>query len=107
MTVAAIIARASKVFGVPAISILSPNRDRHTVEARFAVMKVARDALGYSFPQIGTAMNRDHTTVMDGYRRAGEWSIEKPEYARKVERTYQFASIRRCPCCKQTLTGRG
>lgn len=40
----------------------------HVVEARQDVMWRLR-RLGYSFPEIGYALNRDHATVMFGCRR--------------------------------------
>lgn len=38
--------------------------------ARHFVTKIARDRASMSFPAIGKALGRDHTTVMSGYARA-------------------------------------
>lgn len=51
--------------GVPIRSILGRDRDAKTAEARQLVMFLARRA-GLSFPAIGYAMNRDHTTIKHG-----------------------------------------
>lgn len=43
--------------------ILGPDRFGHFVEARRETMIRLREA-GYSYPQIGKFLNRDHTTVV-------------------------------------------
>ncbi len=51
--------------GVPVRAILGRRRDAKTVEARQLVMFLARRH-GMSFPAIGYALNRDHSTVKHG-----------------------------------------
>jgi hypothetical protein len=55
---------ASHFFDVPYQDILSKRRDRTIVRARHAAMSCIREVKGYSFPRIGRAYDRDHTTVM-------------------------------------------
>lgn len=60
--------------------IRGPGRTRSLVDARHAVMRLARDE-GFSLSEIGGALGRDHTSVHHGCRRAareivrsaGEW----------------------------------
>lgn len=53
--------------GVPHKAILGVRRDARTVQARQLVMYIARRE-GLSFERIGTAMRRDHSTVVYGVR---------------------------------------
>lgn len=53
---------------VSAAAIYDGRRDRATVEARQTVMWLLRDS-GRSYPEIGTALDIDHTTAMHGVRR--------------------------------------
>lgn len=48
----------------------SHSRKPHLVRARWDAMKLLR-ARGLSLPAIGRLLNRHHTTVLDGLRRAG------------------------------------
>lgn len=43
--------------------ILSRRMERYVVDQRRAVAKKLRDK-GYSYPQIGKVMNKDHTSIM-------------------------------------------
>ncbi|MET0439185.1 MAG: helix-turn-helix domain-containing protein [Devosia sp.] len=56
-------------FGCSASEILSPLRRWDVVAARRAVMRRLRDD-GFSTPQIGKWLDRDHTTVLSGLRAA-------------------------------------
>lgn len=59
-----IIAAASYVFGVPVEDITGRSRDRMAFRARAACALVARRIGGWSYPEIGRAVCRDHTTVI-------------------------------------------
>lgn len=48
--------------------LLSPRRNKAFVLARHEAMYLAHRVCGYSFPQIGIAMNRDHSTVIHAVR---------------------------------------
>lgn len=50
--------------------IRGPCRRAHIVRARRAVMEVLRER-GLSLPAIGLIINRHHTAVLHGLRRAG------------------------------------
>lgn len=65
-----IIARMAILHDVEVDEIVGPSRMRHICEARWAVMREMRNR-GLSLGRIGQLLNRDHTTVMHGLRRAG------------------------------------
>lgn len=69
--VAAIATEVAAGTGLPLSSILSPRRDAALAQARQVVMFEARQR-GLSYPAIGYAMNRDHTTIIHGVRREAE-----------------------------------
>lgn len=60
--------------------LISPSRAPMLVAARHRAMKIARDA-GYSLPQIGRALNRDHTTVLYGLRKTQRQDREPERFA--------------------------
>lgn len=91
MTVADIVAAASEVFGVSERDILGPDRTAHFVRARQACFLVAHETVGLSMPVIGRLMNRDHTTVSFGVRRAQALAKADPDYAEEVQRLTRVA----------------
>lgn len=60
--------QVSKKCDVPLQAIYGKSMAKPTVAARHLVMYLAHMA-GLSYPAIGKAMNRDHTTVMDAVKR--------------------------------------
>lgn len=57
-------------FGCTAAELRAHARDEaHVVLARMVVSYMARELTDESFPRIGRAMNRDHTTIMTGRAR--------------------------------------
>ena len=57
-------------FGLSRAEITGRAQPQRIVRARHAIVYCAREVLGESFPRIGKALSRDHTTVMSSYRRA-------------------------------------
>ncbi len=55
--------------GVHEREILSPFREKPVVYARWSIMLTLRRR-GWSTPQIGKFLGRDHSTIVDGLRRA-------------------------------------
>ena len=60
-----LINEAAAIHGVAPHRVAGPERDAPAVRARQGVYLALREA-GWTLPQIGKAMNRDHTTVMSG-----------------------------------------
>lgn len=73
-------ARAAELTGQRASHIMAHDPHAEPTLARFAVYLVAREK-GKSYPQIGRAMNRDHSTVIYGCRRAAEIEKTDEEFA--------------------------
>lgn len=65
-----IIDRIAKLHDVEPVEVLGPSRLPELCEARRAIMRELR-ARGWSTPRIGRLLNRDHSTVVHGLRRAG------------------------------------
>lgn len=64
------IAAGAEAFGLKLEDMTGRSQPQRIVRARHAVVWCAREVLKESFPRIGKAMKRDHTTVMSSYRRA-------------------------------------
>ncbi len=72
---------AAVVLGVPARDILSRRRHADAVAARHAVVWVARKLTARTSPQIGGALSRDHTTVLNSLSVAEERRSRDPAFA--------------------------
>lgn len=64
-----LIDRAAELTQEPSAAIRSAQRQRELFLIRAGIVYVARER-GRSFPQIGRALNRDHTSAIHAYRRA-------------------------------------
>ncbi|MEZ5892555.1 MAG: DnaA/Hda family protein [Parvularculaceae bacterium] len=64
------IVAGAEAFGLAAADITGRSQPQRIARARHAVVWCAREVLKESFPRIGKALKRDHTTVMSSYRRA-------------------------------------
>jgi hypothetical protein len=54
-------------FRITPNDLVGPGRAKELVNARKAFVRRARDELGASFPRIGDAIRRDHTTAVYNY----------------------------------------
>lgn len=68
-TLPVILRAAALVTGLPVATLLGKTRSKSIVQARIALYCAAR-RFGYSYPEIGRGLSRDHTTVLVGCRRA-------------------------------------
>ena len=64
LTIREIQQAAARVTGIGINDILGPSRDQAITRARWIAMYAARLRTSSSFPKLGEAFNRDHTTVM-------------------------------------------
>ena len=64
------IAAGAEAFGLKLEDMTARAQPQRIVRARHAFVWCAREILKESFPRIGKALKRDHTTVMSSYRRA-------------------------------------
>jgi len=61
--------------GIPMSHMLGPSKANNVSRARQLAMKVMREC-GMTFHAIGTALGRDHTSVIYGVRRVDEQILE-------------------------------
>ena len=64
-----IVARVASVYGVKPKDVLGPCRQREVLLPRHVAMYLARLIAKLSYPQIGTAFGRDHSTVLHAVRK--------------------------------------
>ncbi len=68
-TVSDLLDDVARMTGVSRAELVGPSRLKTITAARHHAMRCMRD-LGYSFPEIGRAFNRDHTTAISACRKA-------------------------------------
>ena len=56
-------------FGVSRAEIFARTKVPQIVRARYAIMYTMKNARGYSSKQIGRFLDRDHSTVINGWQR--------------------------------------
>jgi chromosomal replication initiation ATPase DnaA len=66
---ASIIRQVAEQYGAAVEDVLGPSRGAFISEVRHAAMYECRAWCGRSYPAIGRAFNRHHTSVMHGVRR--------------------------------------
>lgn len=76
----------SFLFDQPVWVLKSAVRSRDVAYPRFAAMYALRKVALMSLPQIGLLLNRDHTTIIYGCKRALEIAEEDTEFRMKLER---------------------
>lgn len=72
---------ASNAFDVPAPTLLSRQRPAPIARARLALYAALYLAFDTSSTEIAARVQRDHTTVLDGIRRAMRHAKADPDYA--------------------------
>lgn len=75
---------AARLFHVPLEELMGRARCSHHMPPRFALYK-ALHLRGWSTPQIGEFLGRDHSTIIYGLRRAEQIMAGNKSYTRKVE----------------------
>jgi len=81
---AAIIKLCAERFGFSVSEILSGRRRRPLTRARQAAMWISHEATARSFPELGRAFRRDHTTIMHAIRHVPKHMAADPEWREKV-----------------------
>lgn len=71
----------AKVFEVPHRELLSKIRVPSITRARLALYAAIYDACQTSYPEMAWRLNRDHTTLVWGVRRARQMASDDSEYA--------------------------
>lgn len=71
-------------FGVRLADLKATSRARSIARPRMIAMWLIRDLTEASFPEIGRAFERDHTTVISAVRRVQQWAAEDDDIASTV-----------------------
>jgi len=74
-------ALAAHAQGTTADSVLSRSRAQEDIHARFAVMRALRRRRGLTLGQIALRFGFDHTTVINGLKRAEALKAQSPTFA--------------------------
>ena len=96
---------AADYFGVTRADILARGRSRKVVEARHVAMWLARLRGQPSFPELGRAFRRDHTTVMPAIRKIERKIATNPELARACADCLRALAVFEAECRAQLLVG--
>ena len=84
MSHAEIVKEAERLFKVHRRDILGSSRYGFVVQVRHAVFLALR-LRGNSFPQVGRYLDRDHSTIIYGCRKAHAQMQIDPEYREKIK----------------------
>lgn len=83
---------AADSFFVSATQVRERGRSKTACLARMASYHTARTMTRFSYPELGTAFGRDHTTVLHGVRKMD--ANKDPEIRRTLERIHREAKRR-------------
>lgn len=89
-----IVADAAAAFGVSPRELLSYRRSPALLKARFAAAWAAREGTWRSWPEIGRALRRDHSTVIHNSRRAAQLREANAGFAAATDRLLAAARER-------------
>lgn len=85
ITVRDLLRFASQISAIPVADIKGPKRQRMYIRTRMVVAHYARQQ-GYSYPHIGRAMSRDHSTIINLCQMADVWRGKDPLFDRQMDR---------------------
>jgi chromosomal replication initiation ATPase DnaA len=87
---------AAEMFCVHPRDLASHYKFDFLMKPRFALYKALR-LRGWSYPQIGRVLGRDHSTIIYGTKRAEYYAERDAEYAAKIkalaEMTYELEDV--------------
>ncbi len=75
----------ARYYSVTPEILVSRDRSKSATVARATGMYVARLAGDFSYPEIGAAFQRDHTTVMSAIKKAARQAASSPLYRDAIE----------------------
>ncbi len=79
------LAAAARAFGITLEEIKGRTQPQRIVRARHAFVYVARTSMSESYPRIGRALGRDHTTAMSSMQRAEALISRDKQFAAAVQ----------------------
>lgn len=77
--------RVAYHYGISVERLVGPERFKYVTRARHIAMWIVRRDCDASYPDIGQAFNRDHTTCLVAIRHIDKLLAEDPELRRVVE----------------------
>jgi chromosomal replication initiation ATPase DnaA len=80
----------TEFFGLSLISFRGKSRTIYLVTARFFLMEFAYRHAGFILTEIGSYLNRDHTTVLNGLTTFKNRSATEYEYREQWNTYYRF-----------------
>jgi hypothetical protein len=80
-----IIRTVAEHYGMTVATLLSPSRDAQVTRARHMAMYLARELSGESFPDLGMAFNRHHTSIIEACQRVARLVKADTRVARAVD----------------------
>lgn len=83
---AGIVDLVSDHFNVPRSQVYEHTRLRTVTQARQLAMYLSRLVCGWSYPEVGIAFGRDHTTIMSACKRVADLRANNANYNILVER---------------------
>jgi chromosomal replication initiation ATPase DnaA len=78
------ITTAAQVFAVPRPELIGRCRIVPVARARLALYAALYQACETSYPELGSRLNRHHTTVLAGVRKAEHEAAADPDYAERL-----------------------
>jgi chromosomal replication initiation ATPase DnaA len=82
----AIVEACASEHGTHVAHVLGRSREGRAVRARFSAYLLLRRRLGWSYPMVGRALGRDHSTVHHGTMQAIRWLQSSEQYRELVTR---------------------
>jgi chromosomal replication initiator protein len=79
-TINQVISAVADEFGITAADITGRCREPKFAHPRILAMQLARELTKASYPELGRAFRRDHSTVMSAQSRAHNLMVAFPEY---------------------------
>lgn len=80
---------AADMFNVHPRDLVGPYRFKFLMLPRFALYKALR-LRGWTYPRIGRALSRDHSTIIYGAERADYYAERDAEYADKIRQLVEL-----------------
>jgi len=71
-------------FNISELEFLCSRRDSQFVKARIAASWIAKEFTLHSFPTIGAAYNRDHTTILHSINQAEKKMEMDPDFGESI-----------------------
>lgn len=93
MNIEHVVKKVSEFYSVDTKDVYSQRKGKYIVLARQITYYIVRTKFGASFPTIGRNLNRDHSTILYGYRKIAELINNNNKFATEVGTIIEQLSI--------------